>query len=138
MSAFAEATGRRKTRAKRWRAARWLALFAILYQTIVPIYAMAAIGGQSRQIPVCTGSGIVWVALKDGGGTNVPSTPTKVAVKLCPFCFSMAMPFAAPERVALPLRRQPILSARLFPAETFLRAALADRPQKPRAPPLFA
>ncbi len=138
MRAFGETTGRRGAQPRRWRGAKWLALFAILYQAVVPIYAMAALGGQSERIPVCTGSGIVWIALKDNGERGSPSTPPKVAVKLCPFCISMTMPFATPERVALPPRERPVLSARLVPAEPLLRALLIDRPQKTRAPPLSA
>lgn len=81
------------------QAVLWAALIGLLFQAVVPVYAMAAAALRNPGlIPICSTSGITWVALDDDGAPTTPAeTPGEMpGDKPCHFCFSATAPYALP------------------------------------------
>lgn len=76
-----------------------LALVALLFQAVVPTYAMAAAQPDSETlVPICTSSGIIYVSLDEDGEPLPPDPP---AQKPCHFCLSKAAPLAIPQVIGM-------------------------------------
>ena len=88
---------------RRRQAVGRVAALALLFQLLVPSYAMAAITPPGEGlIPICTANGIIWISLT---GEEVPSTPAPQLDKPCHFCFAKNAPLsltATPELLRYP------------------------------------
>ncbi len=117
------------------QAVLWAALIGMLFQAVVPVYAMAAAALRNPGlIPICSTSGITWVALDDGAPASPAETPGKMpGDKPCHFCFSATAPYALPAEVpghtsfgqatddALPIGSGPLPSG-AWPGDQAIRA----------------
>ena len=79
------------------RIALRIALLGILFQAMVPNYAMAAAAARNPGLmPICSTTGIVWVQLDEEAPASAPA-PAPVEMpgdKPCHFCVSATKPYA--------------------------------------------
>ena len=113
----------------------FVAAVALLFQALVPTYAMAAVAPPGEgMIPICTADGIIWISLT---GEETPDRPTPQADKPCHFCFAKNAPMAPASAATLvPFARAIVELLGWAPVET-LRENQQSGPAGIRAPPLL-
>jgi len=126
------------TQRKKWGLGKWLALYAMVCQAVVPIYFMALASSDDGRIPVCTGSGIVWIALDEPNDAGDPIKKDQLGAGFCPFCQAQSAPLAAPDAIALPIRAVVQWTDALRPGDNRPRITHAYDPPRIRAPPAFS
>ncbi|MDH3595588.1 MAG: hypothetical protein OEM93_12140 [Rhodospirillales bacterium] len=115
------------------RLAAWLALAAMLWHAVVPVYAMAAMGDQdAERVPICTPDGLVWFDLDDEGQ---PVEPVQKSQKPCHFCLSQATPFAPAQFVAVANDSRPSEHLRYVPEGQPVLSNPSTKTPSIRAPP---
>ncbi len=115
------------------RPATWLAVLALLIQALLPIYGMAAaLNVGAERVPVCSGTGIVWLPV-DEGRTAPPSGPA--AVKVCPFCAVHCTAFVSPAAATVEVGTVAALRERTVPVADAPRRTVLPRNGLSRAPP---
>lgn len=123
-------------RQRRRRLIGRVAALALLFQVLVPSYAMAALAPPGEGlIPICTASGIIWISLS---GEEAPGTPAPQPDKPCHFCFAKNGPLsfaAVPQLLDLPGAFESKISWRLVSAQAKPRH---EGPAGIRAPPASA
>lgn len=115
------------------RVAGWLAIFALLLHTAIPLGQAIPIGDDAlaRALIICTGN--------DAGGTSEPADGTVPAGAKCPVCLVHAAALALPA-IAAQLDAPQDLRHAAWPAAAIAAAAPPRRHERPlvRGPPVLA
>ena len=117
----------------RGRFSAWLALAAMLWHAVVPVYAMAAMGDQdAERIPICTPDGLVWFDLDDQGQ---PVAPVQKPQKSCHFCLSQITPIAPSQGVVFATENRPSEHVGYVPEGQLALSNPSTKTPSIRAPP---
>jgi len=130
----------RLPRARRY--ATWAAAVAMLAQALLPTYAIAGgalpsagqpVRDAANLVAICTGNGVIWVALDEDGR---PSDPKPAPAKPCHFCPCPATISVLPKSPPLDLRKWPLAAPSPHRGAGEPRQAVSRLPQPIRAPPV--
>lgn len=120
----------------------WAAALSILFQALLPAYAAAA-GARpgpdaappsaERLVAICTGNGVIWVALDENGR---PGTPKPAPAKPCHFCPCHATALVLPKSPPLATLGRRVEAPLPYRGAGTALGAVSLLPRAIRAPPV--
>jgi len=125
------------------RCCGWIAAVALLFQALLPAYAAAASVSQfpnsasppaaANLVAICTGAGVIWVALDDDGQ---PAAPRPAPAKPCHFCPCHATVLELPKSPPLDAGAPRVAAPLPYSGEIAGRKTVSMLPRAIRAPPV--
>ncbi len=123
---------------RRRRPAALAAALVLALQLVLPAYVVAAAAGvPGARVPVCTGTGIVWLDPTKGPGASqtAPGSAPAKAGTYCPLCVGHGAPATLAVAAPVPLPAAVVLPAVLPVPSVAVLPRPAPSHHRSRAPP---